>query len=523
MSGLIKRMLKKTAPYVGAGMLFFSTTALGQQITGRVIEEGTNKGLQGQNIEIYINSDKTPINTTTGLDGSFDKVTAVENENNINAQDQLQYKYNGNQLIINLEGKITIYDILGRELLKKNIEKNKPITISNLASGVYITKIETPDGKNYVNKISYDKTIKGIGQTTQKLETKQTQSLSKIASTTLDSILVSSPTTQEIPQAENKTIIDGKTYDTSTIDLGDIQVSGKNIVNLNLYDVESGLGINAQVFLSSTPIKKYETNNGIITFNTTENDNDTLEILSNEYYNIKHPFTFNIGNNNIKGLNDSNGLLDVKRYTDTTAIEPILINGTWTFEKRNVDQIEFLQYITDIKNAVDETDHTFDKTNPSFKSPNIYVWMNRGTAPSNAYADSLMAGMHGLETGPVKFIETTDSAQAQIHVDYNNINVGSGKNIQYSRDSQGFFLTNWDISFSNNMPSSVISSVAAHEALRALYNNAGQQSSYINYVSYQDAISHYGYTNSSLPSKLENDITKLFFTAPRNTKWGEYK
>ena len=75
---------------------------------------------------------------------------------------------------------MTVYDIRGAEVFKKELKGIDATTFKNLATEPYITKITTTDGINYFNKIMFKEgQITGVGVTSQKLQPNKHKTLTK--------------------------------------------------------------------------------------------------------------------------------------------------------------------------------------------------------------------------------------------------------------------------------------------------------------------------------------------------------
>jgi len=528
----MKHIIKKIFPYIIGTGLFFTSGAINAQINGTIngqlIEKGTTRGLNGQTVKIYYNGNETPTNTTTNSEGMFDIITGVEKENNTNAQNQIIYNTTGNNLKINTTGTLTIYNMIGQKVREEKILENESIKINNLASGTYLTTQKT-NNENYSNKILFkEETIIGIGKKTQNKKN-TSQNYNKLFKTTngttIDSIIIKSPQINGIPQAQDTTI-KGKTYTNNNIKLGVIELNGKNNIKGLIYDLETSEPVdNTTIFLSSTPEKKYNLQNGIFEFKTTQNSEDTLKIISNEYYNITHPIKIQIGTTQVHGLNDQKGLLNVKRQTDTTAIYTYYEQNAqeWKHETRSQDYMEFLQYLTDF-NLQWQDDPVYKNTSSRFRNEDmpIKVYLSRQTAPNNWYSDSVMSAFKALENNILKFEETTDSINAQMHIDYKNINIGNGKKLIYEFDNQGPYLKHWGISLNNKIKAESLPYVAGHELMHTIFSG-GILSDYISDILYGDPTSSHAFGGlNTIGSDRERKIANLLYTAPRNTKWLEY-
>ncbi len=539
-NGLQNKFLKNQ--FIGAGLFLgflLAGTAKAQNVTGRVIEEGSNYGVPKATIELYINNNKTPKTTTTNNSGEFNtNITGITQENpTIPETFYIQNNYpNPFNKETNIKFGITqpenitisIYTITGEEILKENYTLN---------SGHYNYKIN--ELKNIANQpliilfnsknIHEAKKIMKIGNKTNNNNTRlekssgEYESLQKNTDTwQLDSIKISGETLEQKTLTENTT-------QTGDFNIGNIEVKGTNIITGYTYDLDTKYtnrtGIpNLEIRIKSIPEKTVTTNNqGIFTYNTTRTGNDSLFINSNEYYNWKHPINIT-KNTEVKAFNDNTGIPMIKRYTDTGRL--VYYDGTqWIDTLTTEDLIEFTQKITSINFKWVE-DPIYKNTVNRFKNDTVLVYLNRQNSPIGYYPDSSLAGLKYLETGNLRFIETNDSASAQIHMKYTNANVGNGENIQYGFDEQGPYLKNWDINI-RGPPSpfllepQYVAPVVAHEAEHAIFTT-GEHSPYqIDLIS-QDPISRYGFGYPTIGSEKEIRTRKILSHTERNPKLLEY-
>ena len=508
-------------------------TSNAQTVSGRLVEEGTTIGLTGQRVQLYLNNNKTPITNTSEANGNFSVLTAVEDDKNLELQNDLEYIAKNNSLSINIDGEISIYNIIGKEALKKEIKKDNPITLPELASGIYLTKIRINSGKEYFNKFTLlDGKIKSIGAIKQKLKTPiittANNTINKTSSNTIDSIIISSPNIQGIPQVKDTTITGLGEY-SNDINLGTIELKGKNIIQGFAYDLftkyNNRTGIDsAEIFLASIPEKIYQITNGLFNFKTARNSPDTIIILSNKYYNWKHPINIS-SNTEVKAFNDNTGIPMIKRYEETGIIP--VYNGTqWIDSLATEDLIEFIQKITRVELSWLD-DPIYKNTKPFFRDKNVLVYLNRQNSPIDYYPDSTMAGLKALEDDRLKFIETTDSAAAQIQMKYTNANVGNGENIQYGFDAQGPFLREWTINIRGPLGDPIVlqakyvAPVVAHEGEHAIFTS-GELSPFITDILYGSSISYHSRGYPNMGSEKEIRARKILSHTERNPKLLEY-
>lgn len=532
----MKDRLKNIAKYfslvIAGGLTIFSTSNA-QTISGRLVEEGTTSGLNEQEVQLYLNNNKTPIINTTDANGNFSILTAIEDNQNIEVQNDIEYIAKNNSLSINIDGEITIYNIIGKETLKKELKKDNPTKLPQFASGIYLTRIKTNNGQEYFNKFTLlDGKITSIGVSKQKLKTPiittTNNPINKTNNSTIDSIIISSPNIQGIPQVQDTTIKGLGDY-SNDINLGTIELTGKNIIQGFAYDLNtkynSRTGIDSsEIFLESTPEKIYQITNGLFNFKTARNSPDTIIILSSKFYNWKHPINIST-NTEVKAFNDKTGIPMIKRYEETGII-PVYDGTQWKDSLATEDLIEFTQKITDIRSNWLE-DPTYKNTTPRFKTDTILVYLNRQNSPISYYPDSSMAGLKYLEDEKRHFKETTDSIEAQIHMRYNNINVGNGENMQYGFDEEGPYLKNWDINIAG--PDALIgilkpewvAPVVAHEGEHAVFTS-GEHSRMITDLIYLDPLGRYNHGYPSVGSEKEIRARKILSHTERNPKLLEY-
>ncbi|MBK7104695.1 MAG: T9SS type A sorting domain-containing protein [Ignavibacteriae bacterium] len=518
-------------------MIIFFTTALiinaqtTGMLNGKIVEIVTERGLKGQEVKIYYNGKTEPTQVTTNNEGMFDIITGIEESKKETAENKITFNYENNKLRINTESKLTIFDILGRKVKSTELKAEEPITINNLSSGKYILKVTTENKEEYVNEISViEGKINGIKWLEQKrkhkiIELRKENKLTEDG-TTIDSIIINSPRVKGIPQAKDTTIIDGKTY-TDITDLGTIELEGKNIIKGYIYDLETNEPAdNGKAFLSSTPTKTYDLNNGWYEFTTTQNNTDTIKITMPNYYNITHPIKIQMGTTEVYGINDNQGILNLKIQTDNNAIRPIWHEDTqtWEYHKESNDYMEYLQDITEIRNTGYENHQEYNFTKTRFKENPIKVWINRADAPNEEYSNATLNGILGLENNDIKFEETTDKTNAQLRiVDYKNPNLGNGVQIIYDFDEQGPYLKQWDISLNRNLTPDQIKYVTGHEAIRSLFTSTGLTSPFASDVMYGRPLTYMDFAiDGALCSEKEKTTTEWIYNAPRNTKWLEY-
>jgi len=534
----MKDRLKNIAKYfrfvIAVGLTIFNT-ANSQTISGRLVEEGTTSGLNEQNVQLYLNNNKTPILNTTDANGNFSILTAIEDNQNIEVQNDLEYIAKNNSLSINIDGEISIYNIIGKETLKKELKKDNPTALPQFASGIYLTRIKTNNGQEYFNKFTLlDGKITSIGVSRQKLKspiiTTTSNPINKTNNYTIDSIIISSPDIQGIPQVKDTTIKGLGDY-SEDINLGTIELTGKNIIQGFAYDLNTKYnnrtGIDSsEIFLESTPEKIYQITNGLFNFKTARNSPETIIILSSKFYNWKHPINIST-NTEVKAFNDKTGIPMIKRYEETGII-PVYDGTQWKDSLTTEDLIEFTQKITEVAIHHYSTDPIFDYTVPRFKNDTVLVYLNRPNSPISYYPDSSLAGLKYLEDEKRHFKETTDSIEAQIHMRYNNINVGNGENMKTAFDESGQpYIQNWDISIAG--PDALIgilkpewvAPVVAHEGEHALFFS-GEHSLLITDLIYAGVLSRYNAGYNSTGSEKEIKARKILSHTERNPKLLEY-
>ncbi len=513
--------LKKIAPYVAAGWLFAQSIISGQNITGRVIEKETNNNpIPNARIEIYSNNIKTPDITTTNNNGEFNTtLTDIQNETQT-VKVGAYSAYNQLHLtdIINGNGKITIYNIIGQKIEEQKIKGNGiqeiHIPLKNIASGIYLYAIEDEKGIHQPQKFINTEGYITPGKTpinTYLTTPNDIKRIKKIAGTwQIDSIKVSGANIED-------TITKNYPPQTGTnYNVGTIYTEGKNTITGHLYDLDTKFttkkGITgAKIYLKSTPEKSaLSDNNGNYTLKTANSGTDTLIIEDTTYYNWKHPINIQQGKNNTTAFNDNTGTPMIQRYTDPDNKE---------------DEIEFTQKITDIKSKWLDNP-TYINTTPRFKNKTILVYLNRKNAPNSWYPDSAYAGFKHIENDQLKFEETTDSTAAQIHMLYTNPNVGNGTNLIGGSDEQGPYIKNWDINIRGPPGSTsllqpiIVPYVVAHEAEHAIFSS-GEHSQYMKDIIYLDVLSRYSHF-TDFGSEKEINARKILYFLERNPKLLEY-
>lgn len=532
----MKEVFKKIAPYVAAGWLFAQSIINGQNITGRIIEKGTNNyGIKNATVQVYSNNVKTPDITTTDNNGNFNIMltdvleTTQELTGAFSGYNQLRIK-----TPINGKGKLTLYNILGQETLKQEINgiggvQEITIPTTRLANGVYVYKIEDETGIQTPKKFTVCDGYVNPGKSgIQKTYITNTTN-GKLSKTTgtwkIDSINVSGQNIETIVE-KNYQPQTGNSYN-----VGTIEAEGKNNIYGDTYDLDTKYttktGVRgSNVYLKSTPEKKVLTDaNGHFNLKTAHTENDTLIIENNTYYNWKHPITIS-SNTPITAFNDNTGIPTIKRCFDNTTSAEYDNVGT---NKR--DLIEFTQKITNITSSW-LNDNVYKNTKPRFKNKIVNVFLNRNKAPNSWYPDSAMSGLKHLENEQLKFVETTDSASAQMHIFYDNPNVGNGVNTVYDFDEAGPYLKVWDISFRGNkdynggtqipLNQDELPYIAAHEGKHALFTS-GEHSAFVSDLLFGDVNWRYnvgGYRDFG--SEKERKAKNILFLLERNPKLLEY-
>lgn len=517
--------------FIGAGLflgflLVGSTKA--QNVSGKIIEQGSNYGIPNAQIELFVNNNTTPKTTTTNAQGEFNtNILGIQQENNnIPESFYIQNNYPNpftNETNIKFGIKqpeditISIYTMTGEEILKENYTlttghynykinelKNvasQPLIITFNSKNIHATKkIMKIGNKTNNNNTRLEKSTGNDEEYTTKKNTDTWQ---------LDSVRISGETLEE------KTL-KGYQPQTGDYNIGNIEVNGTNNITGFVYDLDTKYnnrtGIpNLEIRIKTIPEKTVLSDeNGIFNYKTTVSGQDSLFINDNVYYNWKHPINIS-SNTEVKAFNDNTGIPMIKRYEDPD-------NGE--------DLIEFTQFITSINFKWVE-DPIYKNTVNRFKNDTVLVYLNRQNSPVSYYPDSSLAGLKYLETGNLRFIETTDSAGAQIHMKYTNINVGNGENIQYGFDTQGPYLKNWDINIAG--PNALIgilkpewvAPVVAHEGEHAIFTT-GEHSPYQKDLISQDPISRYGFGYPTQGSEKEIRARKILSHAERNPKLLEY-
>jgi hypothetical protein len=280
-----------------------------------------------------------------------------------------------------------------------------------------------------------------------------------------------------------------------------------------------------EVRIKSIPEKTVLSNSdGIFVYKTTRTGADSLIILSPEYYNWKHPINID-ALTEVKAFNDATGIPMIKRYSETGIIP--VYNGTqWIDSLATDDLMEFTQKITGVARNWLE-DPIYKNTTPFFRNKNVLVYLNRQNAPVGYYPDSTFAGMKAMENDQMIFIETTDSAAAEIIMLYTNANVGNGVGAKYDFNEQGPYLKYWVINIRGPpgnptvLQPQHVAPVVAHELEHAIFSS-GELSPFITDILYGSAISYYGRGYPTTGSQKEILARKILSFLERNPKLLEY-
>jgi hypothetical protein len=513
-----------------------------EDVRGKVVESGSSYGVPSVKVEIYVNGKATPTTTLTGSQGNFSSaVVGVEESPKAellnfeiavgpNPGSTQTLRFN-NPTPGKLE--ITVYDILGKKVKTLHNAYTNTGTYTTdwngenehgqrVSDGIYIYTILTEKEKKIIKTVIMKNAPHSIG-TEYTLKNEGKSGLFKIETTdwTLDSLKLIG---QNI---ETKTLT-GFGTQTGDLELGNIFVEGTNVITGYAYDLwtkfNNRTGIqNLEVRIKSIPEKIILTDtNGIFIYKTTRTGQDSLIIISPEYYNWKHPININTLTE-VKAFNDNTGIPMIKRYEETGIIP--VYNGTqWIDSLATDDLMEFTQKITDVRSTWLE-DPVYKNTVPRLK--NGLVYLNRQNAPVGYYPDSTFAGMKAQENEQLIFTETTDSTAGTIRMKYTNANVGNGDEIVCGFDEQGPYIKYWVINIrgppgsTQVLQAKYVAPVVAHEIEHAIFSS-GELSPFITDILYGSPLSYHdrGYPNTG--SQKEIQARKIITFLERNPKLLEY-
>jgi hypothetical protein len=512
-------------------VFLFCLPVYAENVTGKVVENGSSYGVLSAKVEIYINGNASPTTTFTDLQGNFStSVVGIEEFQNTkvlnfeitagpNPGSTQTVKWSNHK---SADTKVVVYDIATGEQIKTlysglleagTYKINWDGTNDNnqrVSDGRYAIQITAGKEHRIVKTILNQRSPMSIG-IEYAFPKREAADLNKSTETWQpDSVRLSG---QNI---ETKTL-KGFGTQNGDLELGSIPVEGTNIVTGYAYDLwtkylnRTGIP-NLEVRIKSIPEKTVLTDtNGIFVYKTTRTGADSLIILSPEFYNWKHPININ-SLTEVKAFNDSTGIPLIKQYFDPE-------NGE--------DLMEFLQRITEV--AIHHyTNHPeFDYTVPRFNNEIVFVYLNRQNAPIGYYPDSSFAGMKALENEKLTFIETLDSAEATIHMIYNNINVGNGENMRTAFDENNQpYIQNWDINL-RGPPSPFllepyyVAPVVAHELEHAIFFS-GEHSPYSKDLISISPLSYYDLGYPTRGSEKEILARKILSHLERNPKLLEF-
>lgn len=514
-------------------VFLFCLPVYAEDVTGRVIENGSSYGVPAVKVEIYANGIPAPTTTFTDSQGNFSSsVVGVEESPNaelLNFDIAVGPNPGATQTLRFYNPKpgrleITVYELATGEKIKELFN-------GELNTGTYLTDW---DGMNEHGQRASDGRYAYIIKT---------ETASKVIKTILNKHAPYSNGTEYLLKKEQNSLHKSTELDTWQLDnirfsgtnietqtlknfppqngdlnIGTTEVEGTNIVTGYAYDLDTKYsnrtGIaNLEVKIKSIPEKTILSNeNGIFIYKTTRTGTDSIIITSPEYYNWKHPINI-IPLTEVKAFNDATGIPLIQRYADPE-------NGE--------DLIEFTQKITDVRNKRYGTHSEFDYTTSRFAHDTVLVYLNRENTPVSYYPDLSLAGMKTQENEKRTFIETMDSAAATIHMMYNNVNVGNGENMIIAFDENGQpYLKNWDINIAG--PNALIgilkpewvAPVVAHELEHAIFTS-GEHSQHAKDLISIDPIWYYatGYPTSG--SEKEILARKIISHLERNPKLLEY-
>ena len=414
-------------------VFFFCLPVYAGNVIGRVVESGSNYGVAGAKVELFVNGSTSPNVTFTNAEGNFTANPLSVRESTPVELNTLEAAVGPNPGALQTlrfhtpktgEVEITVYELSTGQRVKKLFSGNLNAGTykidwdgmdennQRVSDGRYIYII-TAEGKNKAVKTIVNKAAAvSTGAEYLLKEEHGSGSSSKVELETwqLDSVRLSAE------NIETQTL-SGFQPQTGDLNIGTIAVEGTNIITGYAYDLYTKYvnrtGIpNLVVKIKSIPEKIVTTStSGIFTYKTTRTGSDSLIITSPEYYNWKHPINIT-SFTEVKAFNDTTGIAMIQRYEETGIIP--VYNGTqWIDSLATDDLIEFTQNITNVRNKWLD-DPIYKNTTPFFRNKNVLVYLNRQNAPIGYYPDSTFAGMKAQENEQLIFIETMDSTMAQI-------------------------------------------------------------------------------------------------------------
>jgi len=510
-------------------VFFFYLLVYAGNVTGRVVESGSNYGVAGVKVELFVNGSTSPNVTFTNAEGDFTENPLSVRESTPVELNTLEAAVGPNPGALQTlrfhtpktgEVEITVYELATGQRVKK-------LFSGNLNAGTYKIDWDGMDENNqrvsdgrYIYIITAEGKSKAVKTIVNKAAAVSTgaeyllkeeygsSSSSKVELETwqLDSVRFSAE------NIETQTL-SGFQPQTGDLNIGTVAVEGTNIITGYAYDLYTKYvnrtGVpNLVVKIKSIPEKIVTTStSGIFTYKTTRTGSDRLIITSDQYYNWKHPININ-------------ALTEVKAFNDTTEIPMI---QRYADPENGEDLIEFTQKITRV--AIKWLDDpVYKNTVPRLK--NNLVYLNRQNAPVDYYPDSSFAGIKSQEDARRIFTETLDSTAATIHMLYNNVNVGNGENMKFAFDEQGPYIKNWDINIRGPpspflLEQQYVAPVVAHELEHAIFSS-GEHSPYAKDLISISALSYHdlGYPNTG--SEKEILARKILSHLERNPKLLEY-
>jgi len=496
------------------------SSSFAQTITGRIVNQ-KNESLSGNQVKLYINPNV--YTTTTNQDGTFtfNNIVYVKEETlpkDYSISNNFPNPFNP-RTRINLslpktsQVKVELFNTLGQKVRNDIIRtfdagnSHIILELKGLPNGIYIARINI-DGRYSVTK----KLMLLYGsQHLQDINSLVSAKLEKTSSTKIDSIVVSGDLFGKKIFA-NLQMMTG-----SSLDVGNLIVEMYAVTGY-VYDLDTKFtnrtgiaGLN--VYLGSSPTRKVQTDaNGKFKIIATQKGIDSLIITSSDYYNWKNPSINVTGDIVVLPFNDTTGIPMIHRYVDPDNKE---------------DLMDFTQMITNVtRNWLD--DPIYKQTACRFKNKSVSVYLNRKNVPNSWYPDSVMSGFKHMENDQLHFIETTDSASAQMHMFYTNPNAGNGTNLQFANDELGPYLSGWDINIRGNKDymgneSSPLQPIAVpyvivHEGEHAIFAS-GEHSQYPQDIIYLDVFSRVSYFNFwDFGSEKEVRARKLIYYLERNPK-----
>ena len=94
--------------------------------------------LTGEDIDLLIDGEYSFIGASSDKDNRF--IVKLKYASTANDDEIFAYQ-NGNEIVINGEGNLLVYDVLGRYVMNREINGVETIDVSSLQTGVYILRM----------------------------------------------------------------------------------------------------------------------------------------------------------------------------------------------------------------------------------------------------------------------------------------------------------------------------------------------------------------------------------------------